>query len=134
MAQVNIPKRQSSMDKISGMLPMAGAIGAGLLAVPTGGMSLAALPAVLGAAGTGAALGGTAQGGLNMLGVTNKPGVSAVERRMGGQAQMPQLPDQQAALNNARIELQNQPQDVQQQYMPMLTAASLKLRRDQGVA
>jgi hypothetical protein len=130
MAQVNIPKRQSSMDKVAGFLPMAGAIAAG---IATGGASVP-LSTTLGAMGTGAALGGAAQGGLNMLGATNQPGMSPVERRMGGQTQMPALPDQQAAINSARIELQNQPPEIQQQYMPMLTAASLKLRRDQGVA
>jgi hypothetical protein len=134
MAQVNIPKKQSSMDKASGFLPLAGAIGAGLLAIPTGGASLAAMPAILGAAGTGAALGGAAKGGLDMLGATNQPGMSAVERRMGGKTEMPTLPDQQTALNNARIELQSQPPEVQQQYMPMLTAAALKLNRSNGVA
>lgn len=131
MAQVNMPQKQSNMSKAGALLPLAGAIGAGILAAPTGGASLAAMPAIMSAAGTGAALGGVAQTGVGMLQTDNQP--SAVERRMNG-VQAPQLPDQQAAINNARIALMEQPKEVQAQYMPVLTAAALKLRRDQGVA
>ena len=46
----------------AGIGGLAGMIGAGLLAIPTGGMSMAALPGIMGAAGLGGALGSTGGG------------------------------------------------------------------------
>lgn len=120
-----VNKKKSSTDQMMQLLPIAGAVGAG---IATGGASI---PATIGAMGTGAALGGAAQQGAQFL--TQDDGMSAVERRMGG-TQAPQLPDQQKVLDNARIALASQPQEIQNQYMPMLNAASLKLRRETGVA
>jgi hypothetical protein len=126
-AQVMVNKKKSSTDQMMQLLPIAGAVGAG---IATGGASVP-LSTTIGAMGTGAALGGAAQQGAQFL--TQADGMSAVDRRMGG-IQTPQLPDQQKVLDNARIALQSQPPEIQSQYMPMLNAASLKLRRETGVA
>lgn len=144
MAQVNVPQKKSAMQQIGQYLPLAGLAvgglaGAGVMGAEAAGAVgasggegiMASLGGALKGASAGSSLGSTAGQGLQMLGADNQP--SAVERRMNG-VQMPQLPDQQAAINNARIALMDQPKEVQQQYMPMLTAAALKLRRDQGVA
>lgn len=126
-AQVNMPKKENPLGKI---LPLAGALAAGAAAIPTGGMSLAALPAVLGAAGAGQAAGSL---GANILGA-NKQGPSAVERRMGMGAQMPQAApaeDPQKILQESMFALKQQPPEVQKQYGPTLQAAMLKLNRGQ---
>ena len=129
MAQVYQPQKKD----YSSLLPLMGAGAAGAMAIPTGGLSLAAMPAIMGAAGTGAALGGVAKTGVDMLGNNQAQGGvpnGAVDRRMQGGT--PQLPDQRQIIDNARIALQSQPAEVQQQYGPMLTAASLRLRREGG--
>lgn len=144
MAQVNMPQKKSAMQQIGQYLPLAGLAVGGLAgsgalgtaaagAVGAGGGEgiMSSIGGALKGASAGSNLGSTAGQGLQLLGSDSQP--SAVERRMQG-VQAPQLPDQQAAINNARIALQDQPKEVQQQYMPMLTAAALKLRRDQGVA
>lgn len=120
-----VNKKKSSTDQMMQLLPIAGAVGAG---IATSGASI---PATIGAMGTGAALGGAAQQGAQFL--TQQDGMSAIDRRMGGM-QSPQLPNQQKTLDDARIALASQPQEIQSQYMPMLNAASLKLRRETGVA
>jgi len=53
-------KKGDRNKAIYSVLGALGAAGAAALAVPTGGMSLAAIPTILGAAGTGMALGGAA--------------------------------------------------------------------------
>lgn len=144
MAQVNMPQKKSAMQQIGQYLPLAGLAVGGLAgsgalgtsaagAVGAGGGEgiMSSIGGALKGASAGSNFGSTAGQGLQLLGSDSQP--SAVERRMQG-VQAPQLPDQQAAINNARIALMDQPKEIQQQYMPMLTAASLKLRRDQGVA
>jgi len=126
MAQIMQPQPKSSMSEF---LPLAGALTAGILAVPTGGMSLAAIPTVAAGAGAGAGVGGLAKG---LVDKATEPKNTAIDRRMQGVQQMPALPDQQAVIQQARLSLQSQPPEIQQQYGPMLTAASLKLRRDIG--
>lgn len=123
MAQIIMPKKQNPLEKI---LPATGAVIGGILGSEGGAAGAA----------QGASLGGSLGSfGANMFSSNDQPQqqMSAVDRRMQG-GQMPALPDQRAAINNARLELANQSPEVQQQYMPMLTAAALKLRRDQGVA
>lgn len=124
MPQIMMPKKENPISKL---LTAGGMIAGGIMGAE-GGPASAAQGAAL-----GASLGSTVSGFMapqdqGQQGIQT----SAVSRRLSGQ--MPQLPDQQAAINNARIALMDQPQELQQQYMPMLTAAALKLRRDQGVA
>lgn len=81
------PPAPEKEDWIDGLLnkglPLAAAGLAGLAAVPTGGMSLAAIPAVLGGAATGYGVGKTVSGLLS-----DKPNAGAeMERGIGMAAQ-----------------------------------------------
>lgn len=124
MPQIMMPKKENPISKL---LTAGGMIAGGIMGAEGGTAGVAQ------GAALGASLGSTVSGFMapqdqGQQGIQE----TAVSRRLSGQ--MPQLPDQQAAINNARIALMDQPQELQQQYMPMLTAAALKLRRDQGVA
>lgn len=115
--QVQMPQKE---DKLSKLLTVGGAIAGGI-----GGSAGGPMGAVQGA-GAGASLGGVV-GGLAQSG-QGQP--SAVERRMGIQApQAAPAEDPTKALQEAQLALQSQPQDVQQQYAPMIQAAMLRLRR-----
>jgi len=53
-------RKEKKGDRNKAIYSVLGALGAAALAIPSGGVSLAAVPAILGAAGTGMALGGAA--------------------------------------------------------------------------
>lgn len=78
------PNQEDWIDAlVSKGIPLAAAGLAGAAAVPTGGMSLAAIPAVMGAASTGYGLANAATGALS-----TKPGSGArMERGLGMAAQ-----------------------------------------------
>ena len=127
--QVRQPtKKKSGMDTIAQLAPIAGAVIGGVAAGPGGAMA----GAKAGMA-TGAMVSGGIQAGQMLSGGDAAP--SAMERRMGGpQDTGPAAPNPIEALENARIELANQPPDVRQQYEPAIRAALLQARRGQGVA
>lgn len=101
--------------------------GVGAAVAPAGGMQAGA--------SLGASLGGAAGGLLNQASASPNQEGGAMQRRM--QQSVPQqtvssqAPDIQA-LEQARMELANQPPEVRQQYEPPIRAALLKARR--GIA
>jgi hypothetical protein len=103
--QIQQPKKENPFSKI---LPVVGAIGAGVAAIPTGGASLAAIPAIVGAAGAGASLGGMAGGMLDGPQASNVP-TSPAERRLNkmGGAPMPQAEDPREVLQKSMFALRD---------------------------
>lgn len=117
MAEVFQPTKKNPMKSI---LPMAASVVGSIYGGPAGGA----------AAG---AVGGAVAEGLDKPPPQQVP-ESAAGRRMASMGQAPQQNsnvDNLSAINDARVALQSQPPDVQQQYGPMLTAAALTERRKQ---
>lgn len=120
--QVLKPKKQD----FSQYLPVAGAA--------IGGIAGSIVPGVGTMAGitAGSTLGGLAGTASNMLSASSS-GNSAVDRRMAAASTaVPPVQDPMKAIEDARLALSTQPDNIQQQYSPMLAAAALKLRRDSG--
>jgi len=120
--QVIPREKKKSSDTIAQIAPIAGAVIGGFFGGPAGAM--AGMQA-------GSAVGSGVQG-VEAL-TASEP--SAMQRRIGSpQDTGPEVANPIEALENARIELANQPPDVRQQYEPAIRAALLQARRDQGVA
>ena len=109
-AQVNVPQKE---DKTGKLLQIGGAVAGGILGGPAG-------------IALGSQLGGMA-GNL-----------TAAERRAQqlqagqSQAQVPTVQDPMSAIQEARIALASQPEDIQKEFGPTLQAAYLKARRGNG--
>jgi hypothetical protein len=133
--QISIPGRRPQQTKAAdsgsgALFGVLGAIGAGALAIPTGGASLAAMPAILGAAGAGAGLG-------SLLGNVVNPGNQAEYKQMREPAPVSGQGDDSAlfrrmqqrresavqSLAQADQALQGMPKNIQQQYSPIIKQA-----------
>ena len=101
-------KKKSGLD-VGTVLQVGGALAAGAAAIPSGGMSLAAVPAVLGTAQTGANLGGLAGRAVS----------SAEPQQEVGMSQK---------LAASLKALQTQPEPIRKQYTDPLAQAYFQAR------